>query len=210
MGYFLINSIETVNTPINVKGNFYLDASNPNFFERLNISSNYILNANVIKESSWPVFAIDQYISPKVKNGSVVCANCHTNDIDIEVSMPQAIWLTRNKSLIDSSLRIKIDALAKQVATTGKSADLNMSSIGMFPYEFTIEGYSNNNTTNSEKKVSPYMELGIINVQNITDNENIIPIKEQSDTSAFVFNIQHTLNSIDIKNNRKHYSYLGV
>jgi apocytochrome f len=210
MGYFLINSIETVNTPINVKGNFYLDASNPNFFERLNISSNYILNANVIKESSWPVFAADQYTSPRAENGSVVCANCHTGSVNIEVSMPQAIRLTRNESLIDSSLRIKVDALAKQVATTGKSAGLNMSGVGVFPYGFAVEGYSNNNTTNSEEKVLPYAKLGTANVRNTTDNENIIPVEEQSDTSAFVFSIQRASDSVDAKSNGKHYPHLGM
>lgn len=153
--HFLLNSMLAVNTLVSVKGNFYLNFKKPNFFKRLNISSSYILNVESTKQSSWPVFATDQYISPKSQNGSVVCANCHIESNNIEVSMPQAIWLIRNKSLIDSSLRIKIDALSKQVATTGKSADLNMSSISMFPYEFSIESDSNNN--NREKKVLPYM-----------------------------------------------------
>jgi len=153
--HFLLNSMLAVNTLVSVKGNFYLNFKKPNFLERLDISSSYILDVDSTKQSSWPVFAADQYTSPRSQNGSVVCANCHTGSSSIEVSMPQAIRLTRDGSSIDSSLRIKVDALSKQVATTGKSAGLNMSGVGVFPYGFSVESDSSNG--DREEKVLPYV-----------------------------------------------------
>jgi apocytochrome f len=201
----LITRILGINTQVS-RG--YLGSKNSNFLQNFNRSSNYTLDIESIKQSSWPVFATDQYISPKTQSGSIVCANCHTYNRDIEVSLSQAIWLTSTKTSIDSSLRIKIDALSKQITTTSKSADLNMSGVGVFPYEFRIKSDLNN--INREEKISPYVELDNNEVQISTDNENITPFEEQDDIRAFVFNIQHTCNNLGTKNRKRRYSYLGV
>jgi apocytochrome f len=201
----LITRILGINTQVSRD---YLGSKNSNFLQNFNRSSNYTLGIESIKQSSWPVFAADQYISPRAQNGSVVCANCHTYSRDIEVSLPQAVRLTSTETFIDSSLRIKVDALSKQVATTGKSAGLNMSGVGVFPYGFRIESDSSN--TDREEKVLPYAKLSSNGAQASTDNENVTPLEEQDDTRAFVFNVQRAYDNLDTKSGGKHYPHLGM
>ena len=88
-------------------------------------------------QASWayPVWAQQNYDSPREATGKLVCANCHLAKKTTQVEVPQAVF---PDSVFKAVVKIPYDTSIQQVAGDGSAAGLNVGAVLMLPDGFKL------------------------------------------------------------------------
>jgi len=89
----------------------------------------------VPEASAYPIFAQQNYASPREANGRIVCANCHLAQKPAELEVPQAVL---PDSVFEATIQIPYDTSLKQVQAGGKKGNLNVGMVLILPDGFTL------------------------------------------------------------------------
>lgn len=84
---------------------------------------------------AYPIFAQQNYESPREANGRIVCANCHLAQKPVEIEVPQAIL---PDTVFEAVVKIPYDKQIKQVLANGKKGDLNIGAVLILPEGFEL------------------------------------------------------------------------
>merc|ERR1712118_431204 len=84
---------------------------------------------------AYPIFAQQNYKSPREANGRIVCANCHLAQKPVELEVPQAVL---PNTVFEVIVSIPYDQQVKQVLGNGKSGDLNVGAVLILPDGFQL------------------------------------------------------------------------
>ena len=85
--------------------------------------------------NAYPVFAQQNYKTPREANGRLVCANCHLAQKPIEIEVPQAVL---PDTVFEAVLKIPYDQQVTQVLGNGKKGGLNVGAVLMLPEGFSL------------------------------------------------------------------------
>jgi len=85
--------------------------------------------------NAYPVFAQQNYKTPREANGRLVCANCHLAQKPVEVEVPQAVL---PDTVFEAVLKIPYDQQVTQVLGNGKKGGLNVGAVLMLPEGFSL------------------------------------------------------------------------
>jgi apocytochrome f len=85
--------------------------------------------------SAYPLFAQQNYKSPREANGRIVCANCHLAQKPVELEVPQAVL---PDMVFEAVVKIPYDVQVSQVLGNGKLGDLNVGAVLILPEGFQL------------------------------------------------------------------------
>jgi apocytochrome f len=85
--------------------------------------------------NAYPIFAQQNYKSPREANGRIVCANCHLAQKPVELEVPQAVL---PNTVFEVIVSIPYDQQVKQVLGNGKSGELNVGAVLILPGGFQL------------------------------------------------------------------------
>jgi len=85
--------------------------------------------------NAYPVFAQQNYKTPREANGRLVCANCHLAQKPVEIEIPQAVL---PDTVFEAVLKIPYDQQVTQVLGNGKKGGLNVGAVLMLPEGFSL------------------------------------------------------------------------
>lgn len=94
-----------------------------------------VLFSLVNSAEAYPVFAQQNYATPREANGRLVCANCHLAQKPVEIEIPQAVL---PDTVFEAVLKIPYDQQVTQVLGNGKKGGLNVGAVLMLPEGFTL------------------------------------------------------------------------
>lgn len=95
----------------------------------------FITFTSVSGASAYPIFAQQNYASPREANGRIVCANCHLAQKPVEIEVPQAVL---PDTVFEAVVKIPYDKQIKQVLGNGKKGGLNVGSVLILPEGFQL------------------------------------------------------------------------
>merc|ERR1711907_552653 len=98
----------------------------------------YFINLMVMlaySAQSYPIFAQQNYKTPREANGRIVCANCHLAQKPVELDVPQAVL---PNTVFEAIVNIPYDQQVKQVLGNGKSGELNVGAVLLLPGGFQL------------------------------------------------------------------------
>jgi len=84
---------------------------------------------------AYPVFAQQNYKTPREANGRLVCANCHLAQKPVEIEVPQSVL---PDTVFEAVVKIPYDQQVTQVLGNGKKGGLNVGAVLMLPEGFTL------------------------------------------------------------------------
>ena len=84
---------------------------------------------------AYPVFAQQNYASPREANGRLVCANCHLAQKPVEIEVPQAVL---PDTVFEAVIKIPYDQQVTQVLGNGKKGGLNVGAVVILPEGFSL------------------------------------------------------------------------
>lgn len=84
---------------------------------------------------AYPIFAQQNYDSPREATGRIVCANCHLAEKPIELKLPQAVF---PDTVFEAVIDIPYDKQIKQVLANGRKGGLNVGAVLVLPDGFTL------------------------------------------------------------------------
>ena len=84
---------------------------------------------------AYPIFAQQNYKSPREANGRIVCANCHLAQKSVELEVPQAVF---PDTVFEAVVQIPYDIQVKQVLGNGKPGELNVGAVLILPNGFQL------------------------------------------------------------------------
>jgi apocytochrome f len=84
---------------------------------------------------AYPIFAQQNYESPREATGRIVCANCHLAQKPVEIEVPQAVL---PDTVFEAVVKIPYDQEIKQVLGNGKKGALNVGAVLILPNGFTL------------------------------------------------------------------------
>ena len=84
---------------------------------------------------AFPIFAQQNYNTPREPDGRIVCANCHLAQKPVEIEVPQSVL---PDTVFEAVVKIPYDQQIKQVLTNGKKGDLNVGAVLILPDGFTV------------------------------------------------------------------------
>jgi apocytochrome f len=84
---------------------------------------------------AYPIFAQQNYKTPREANGRIVCANCHLAQKPVELDVPQAVL---PNTVFEAVVRIPYDLQVKQVLGNGKPGELNVGAVLILPDKFQL------------------------------------------------------------------------
>ena len=84
---------------------------------------------------AYPVFAQQNYATPREANGRLVCANCHLAQKPVEIEVPQSVL---PDTVFEAVLKIPYDQQVTQVLGNGKKGGLNVGAVLMLPEGFKL------------------------------------------------------------------------
>jgi apocytochrome f len=84
---------------------------------------------------AFPVFAQQNYATPREANGRIVCANCHLASKPVELEVPQAVL---PDTVFEAVVKIPYDPQIQQVLANGKRGDLNVGAVLILPEGFQL------------------------------------------------------------------------
>jgi apocytochrome f len=88
-----------------------------------------------ISVQAYPIFAQQNYKSPREANGRIVCANCHLAQKPVELEVPQAVL---PNTVFEVIVSIPYDQQVKQVLGNGKPGELNVGAVLILPDGFQL------------------------------------------------------------------------
>ena len=83
---------------------------------------------------AFPIFAQQNYKTPREPDGRIVCANCHLAQKPVEIEVPQSVL---PDTVFEAIVKIPYDQQIKQVLANGKKGDLNVGAVLILPEGFT-------------------------------------------------------------------------
>ncbi len=84
---------------------------------------------------AYPIFAQQNYPTPREATGRLVCANCHLAKKITDVEIPHEVF---PNTVFETVVKIPYDLSAKQVLGNGKRGGLNVGAVVVFPYGFEL------------------------------------------------------------------------
>jgi apocytochrome f len=94
-----------------------------------------VLFSLVNSAEAYPIFAQQNYATPREANGRLVCANCHLAQKSVEIEIPQAVL---PDTVFEAVLKIPYDQQVTQVLGNGKKGGLNVGAVLMLPEGFML------------------------------------------------------------------------
>jgi apocytochrome f len=91
--------------------------------------------SNIGTAKAYPIFAQQNYESPREATGRIVCANCHLAQKPVEIEVPQAVL---PDTVFEAVVKIPYDQEIKQVLGNGKKGALNVGAVLILPKGFTL------------------------------------------------------------------------
>merc|ERR1711972_776147 len=85
--------------------------------------------------NAYPIFAQQNYKTPREENGRIVCANCHLAQGLVKLKVPQAVF-PDTVFTVDS--KIPYDLRLEQVLGNGKLGKLNVGAVLILPEGFQL------------------------------------------------------------------------
>jgi len=70
--------------------------------------------------TAFPIYAQQNYESPREATGRIVCANCHLAKKPVDIEVPQAVL---PDTVFEAVVKIPYDTQIKQVLSNGKKED---------------------------------------------------------------------------------------
>lgn len=129
-----------------------------------------IISCIVISPSisyAYPIFAQQNYESPREATGRIVCANCHLAKKPIDIEVPQSVL---PNTVFEAVVKIPYDVQIKQVLANGKKGDFNVGAILIMPEGFELA--PNDRIPNLLKE-----KIGNLSFQNYRpDQKNILVV----------------------------------
>jgi apocytochrome f len=99
------------------------------------LGSFVVLFSLVNSAEAYPIFAQQNYATPREANGRLVCANCHLAQKSVEIEIPQAVL---PDTVFEAVLKIPYDQQVTQVLGNGKKGGLNVGAVLMLPEGFML------------------------------------------------------------------------
>lgn len=87
------------------------------------------------RAQAYPVFAQQNYATPREANGRLVCANCHLAQKPVEIEVPQSVL---PDTVFEAVLNIPYDQQVTQVLGNGKKGGLNVGAVLILPEGFSL------------------------------------------------------------------------
>jgi len=84
---------------------------------------------------AFPIYAQQNYSSPREATGRIVCANCHLAQKPTEIEVPQSVL---PDSVFEAVVNIPYDKSSKQVLGNGKRGGLNVGFVLILPEGFEL------------------------------------------------------------------------
>nr|ASN77470.1 apocytochrome f [Pedinophyceae sp. YPF-701] len=84
---------------------------------------------------AYPIFAQQNYKSPREATGRIVCANCHLAQKPVELEVPQAVL---PDTVFEAVVKIPYDKQIQQVQANGRKGDLNVGAVLILPEGFQL------------------------------------------------------------------------
>jgi apocytochrome f len=94
-----------------------------------------ISSTTFIPAHAYPIFAQQNYSTPREANGRIVCANCHLAQKPVEIDVPQAVL---PNTVFEALVRIPYEPGIKQVLRNGKSGEMNVGAVIILPDGFRL------------------------------------------------------------------------
>jgi apocytochrome f len=88
-----------------------------------------------LSSQAYPIYAQENYESPREATGRIVCANCHLAKKPVEIEVPTAVL---PDTVFEAVVKIPYDMQIKQVLSNGKKGDLNVGAVLILPEGFTL------------------------------------------------------------------------
>jgi apocytochrome f len=104
------------------------------FLLMLTYTFSFCLTQNQFAQA-YPIFAQQNYKSPREANGRIVCANCHLAQKPVELEVPQAVL---PNTVFEAIVSIPYDQQVKQVLGNGKPGELNVGAVLILPDGFQL------------------------------------------------------------------------
>ena len=126
---------------------FFLEKQNKNLlnlfkfktvfnFVLFNVSTILVLSlVTPFSVEAYPIFAQQNYPSPREANGRIVCANCHLAQKPVEIEVPQSVL---PDTVFEAVVKIPYDQQIKQVQGNGKKGALNVGAVLILPEGFEL------------------------------------------------------------------------
>jgi apocytochrome f len=87
-------------------------------------------SVRILPTRPYPIFAQQNYESPREATGRIVCANCHLAQKPVEIEVPQAVL---PDTVFEAVVKIPYDQEIKQVLGNGKKGALNVGAVLILP-----------------------------------------------------------------------------
>lgn len=94
----------------------------------------FLFAANLPSEA-YPVYAQQNYATPREATGKIVCANCHLAKKVTDVEIPHEVF---PDTVFETVVKIPYDINVKQVLGNGKTGGLNVGAVVVFPEGFEL------------------------------------------------------------------------
>jgi apocytochrome f len=88
-----------------------------------------------LNSEAYPIFAQQNYESPREATGRIVCANCHLAKKPVDIEVPQAVL---PNTVFEAVVKIPYDTQVKQVLANGKKGKLNVGAVLILPEGFEL------------------------------------------------------------------------
>jgi apocytochrome f len=88
-----------------------------------------------LNSEAFPIFAQQNYESPREATGRIVCANCHLAKKPVDIEVPQAVL---PNTVFEAVVKIPYDTQVKQVLANGKKGNLNVGAVVILPEGFEL------------------------------------------------------------------------
>jgi apocytochrome f len=85
--------------------------------------------------TAFPIYAQQNYESPREATGRIVCANCHLAKKAVDIEVPQAVL---PDTVFEAVVKIPYDTQIKQVLSNGKKGGLNVGAVLILPEGFEL------------------------------------------------------------------------
>lgn len=96
----------------------------------------FILTGTFLSSANaYPIFAQQNYQTPREPNGRIVCANCHLAQKPVEIEVPQSVL---PDTVFEAVVKIPYDQQIQQVLGNGKKGDLNVGAVLILPEGFEL------------------------------------------------------------------------
>lgn len=102
---------------------------------RVQILAMGLLLGSTLPSEAYPVFAQQNYATPREATGRIVCANCHLAKKVTDIEIPHEVF---PDTVFETVVKIPYDVSVKQVLGNGKTGGLNVGAVVIFPEGFEL------------------------------------------------------------------------